>query len=144
MDNREIIRLFGKMWNEEDYDTARQIIAENMTFRSSLGEQNTGIDPFCEYVRGVHKALGNFHCEVEDVVSEGAKVVAKILFSGEHRDVFFGVPATGRKVEWYGAGFFDVEDGKIQRLWFMGDVDGIKRQLLPGAEARAGWKQAAD
>ena len=138
MDNREIIRLFGQMWNEQDYDTAGKIIAEDMTFRSSLGEQNTGIKPFCEYVRGVHKALGDFRCEVEDVVSEGDKVVAKILFSGEHRDVFFGVPATGQRIKWYGAGFFDLADGKIQRLWFLGDVDGIKRRLLPGAGA--GWR----
>jgi predicted ester cyclase len=46
-------------------------------------------------------------------------------------DPFFGVQATGREIAWSGAAFFKIEDGLIAELWVLGDIDAVKRQLMP-------------
>ncbi len=140
MNNREIIKRFEQMWCEGNHAIASEIIDENVTFRSSLGVKNSGLSPFIEYLDGVLKALGDFRCELDDMISEGDKIAAKMLFHGKHRDVFFGVEATNKIIQWDAIAFFEIRDGKIQSLWFLGDVDGIRRQLSPEGGVQASWK----
>jgi len=140
MDNREIIRRFEQMWCEGDHAIANEIMAGNVTFRSSLGVTNSGLDRFIDYIDGVRKALENFRCELDDMISEGNKIAAKMLFYGKHRNPMFGVEATGKIIKWDAIAFFEIRDGKIQSLWFLGDVDGIRRQLMPEGGEQAGWR----
>ena len=58
------------------------------------------------------------------------------IFTGIHRDTFFGVAATGKPVRWAGAAFFTGDRGQITRLWVLGDIDAVKQQLgAPTASA---------
>ena len=65
-----------------------------------------------------------------------ARASARMLFTGIHRDTFFGVAATGKPVRWAGAAFFTGDRGQITRLWVLGDIDAVKQQLgAPTASA---------
>jgi predicted ester cyclase len=56
-----------------------------------------------------------------------------MTFTGIHRGVFFDVPATGRVITWVGAAFFTIARNRVTRLWVIGDIDAVKRQLGVGA-----------
>jgi steroid delta-isomerase-like uncharacterized protein len=124
-------RFYHVVWNHADEGEARRILHPDFIFRASLGPQLRGPDGFIAYLRSVHAALENFICDIEELIEADERAVAKILFHGIHRGPFFGVAPTGREVAWSGAAFFKTKDDLITELWILGDIDAVKRQLMP-------------
>jgi predicted ester cyclase len=126
-------RFYNEVWNQADEGTAREILHRNFVFRGSLGPDLRGLDGFIAYLRAVHAAFAGFTCTVEELIEMPERVAAKMLFRGTHCAPLFGVEATGRDIVWNGAAFFKIRDGLIAELWVLGDIDAVKRQLLPEA-----------
>ncbi len=80
-------------------------------------------------MRGIHRALGDYVCIIEDMVVMDNRIAARMLFKGRNQDEFFGVTATGREIAWAGAAFFTMNGSRITELWVLGDVDSVKAQL---------------
>jgi predicted ester cyclase len=70
------------MWNRWDVALADELIAEQMTFRGSLGNSVQGREGFKEYVRAVREAFPDFHNRVEELVGEVDRVVARLTNTG--------------------------------------------------------------
>lgn len=131
---RELVESFyDDVWNRRDIDAARRIIAPDFRFRGSLGPEKRGLDGFLDYLDAVHAALDGFTCIVEDLVETPERAAARMRFRGVHQAELFGVPATGKTIEWSGAAFFTVRQEQLAELWVLGDVDAVKRQLGPAA-----------
>ena len=62
-------------------------------------------------MRDVHRALGDYRCIIDELVTDGDRAAARMRFTGKHRAEFLGVAATGRQVTWAGAAFFRFEAG---------------------------------
>ena len=69
---------------------------EGFIFRGSLGQTKRGRDGFAEYVEFVRDALSEYRCEIQEMVCEGSRVVAKVLFSGVHQE---GVSRVSRNLQ---------------------------------------------
>jgi predicted ester cyclase len=130
-------RFYNEVWNRADERVAREILDPDFRFRASLGPELRGPDGFIVYLRAVHAAVGNFTCTIEELVATADRAAAKMMFHGIHREKFFGVAATGRAVHWSGAAFFAMRGGRIASLWVLGDIDGLKRQLMPERPAES-------
>lgn len=130
-------RFYDVVWNTANEDVAREILAPDFRFRASLGPERVGPDGFIDYMRAIHAALATYICTIEELLVDGARASARMTFSGVHRAEFFGVPATGRRITWSGAAFFDTDINRITRLWVLGDVDAVKQQL--GADPNRGF-----
>lgn len=126
---QQVARFYREIWNRPDPSVVPEILAPDVSFRGSLGAVKTGHAEFGDYVRDVTFALGEYRCDIENLVAEADQVVARMMFSGVHRDAFLGVPATGRRVAWAGAAFFRFDDGLVSDLWVLGDVYGLLEQL---------------
>ncbi len=101
MSPRELVEAFYfEVWNRADEDRAREILHDSFRFRGSLGAERIGPDGFIAYLRDVHRALGDYRCIIDDLVVEEDRAAARMRFTGRHRDVFQGVPATGRQITW--------------------------------------------
>ena len=122
-------KFYHRIWNNKEEEVAFYIMDEYVTFRGSLGFQARGIQEFLDYLRSVHRALGNYTCRIEDIVEEKEKTAVKLTFKGYHQGRFFGVDGTGREIQWAGVAFFHISNGKICDVWVLGDVSDIKRQL---------------
>jgi steroid delta-isomerase-like uncharacterized protein len=89
-----------------------------------------------------HSAFADFAYTIEDQIAEGDKVATRYTISGTHQGEFFGVPATGKRIEMSGISIdrFD-ESGKMVEEWPEYDLLGAMRQLgavpEPGQGARA-------
>ena len=51
-----------------------------------LGQNNRGCTGFAEYVDMAHKALREYRCIIEELMSEGNKVFVKMTFTGIHQN----------------------------------------------------------
>ncbi len=127
---RELVeRFYHEVWNRADEAAARAILDKDFRFRGSLGPERRGQNGFIEYMRSIHRALGDYVCIIEDLVATEDRAAARMTFKGTHRAEFFGVGATGREIKWAGAAFFRIENGRIAELWVLGDIDSVRRQL---------------
>jgi len=124
-----VVRFYGEVWNLANETVAREILHPALQFRSSLGAELQGVDEFLRYMRELHSALAEYRCIIDELVTTESRAAARMTFSGTHRAAWLGVPATGRVITWAGAAFFTVAQGQITRIWVLGDIDVIKRQL---------------
>jgi steroid delta-isomerase-like uncharacterized protein len=121
--------FYERIWNAGDLAAAAGLLAEDFSFRGSLGSELVGVEAFLEYVRSVRSALEGYRCEILACVSEGNAAFAKMRFSGRQVGPFQGYPPTGKIVEWLGAALFRFERGTIAELWVLGDLAGLDAAL---------------
>lgn len=129
---RLIERFYHQVWNAGDEGVARQILHKDFVFRGSLGPEHTGPEGFIDYLRAVRVALPDFVCNIQEIVTEDKRAVARMEFVGTHGGTFYGVLPTGQKITWSGAAFFQTDGQRITELWVLGDIDAVKRQLGVG------------
>lgn len=123
-------QFYLQLWNQRDYEIANQILQEQVNFRGSLGPAMVGIDRVCEYVKSVTDALQNYTCEIQEIVADGEKAAAKVLFRGIHVGQFMGFEPTGKEVSWLGAAFFESENGLLTTIWVLGDIQSLTSNLM--------------
>ena len=66
---------------------------------------------------------------VEDLISEGDRVVARATVRGTHQGEFSGIAPTGRAVEATAIAIYRVRDGRIAESWVEADFLGLLAQL---------------
>lgn len=66
---------------------------------------------------------------VEDTIVSGDKVVMRWSCTGTHEGKFLGIEPTGQSIEITGITIFQVNNGKISRLWNNWDTFGLMQQL---------------
>ena len=77
----------------------------------------------------VHKALGDYKCIIEELVSEGDKVFTKMTFTGIYRGEFLDYSPTHESVSWNGCALFTFDGGRIADVWVLGDLKNLENQL---------------
>ena len=65
-------QFYERIWNAGDLDAVSALLAEDFTFRGSLGADLRGHAAFKDYVRSVRSALESFTCDILACVTEGA------------------------------------------------------------------------
>jgi steroid delta-isomerase-like uncharacterized protein len=131
--NKALVRrYYEEMWNRWDLSLAEELLAPDLKFRGSLGTEAEGIRDFRRYARMVWLAFPDFHNEIEDLVADGDRVVARVTYTGTHRGEVLGMAATGRRVRYDGMGWFGIADGRIAEVWVMGDRIRLLEQIQGG------------
>jgi predicted ester cyclase len=126
----QVRKFYVVIWNAHYKSAIPDIIDEQFEFRGSSGQEKKGHEGFVEYLDMVHCALGVYECSIEEMIADGAKVFARMKFSGTHRGVFLGYEPTGKKVSWDGAALFHFKAGLVSTLWVLGDIKALERQLV--------------
>ena len=134
MHKEQVRRFYEVLWNAHDKDAMPSVLHENCTFRGSLGQEKRGHSGFAEYVDMVHKALGDFRCVIQELVSEGDKVFAKMTFTGIHQDELMGYSPTGQQVSWNGCALFTFKGERIADVWVLGDLKNLEEQMMANAK----------
>jgi steroid delta-isomerase-like uncharacterized protein len=122
-------RFYEELWNRWDLAVADQILAPDLRFRGTLGNELRGRDAFKGYVDEVRAAFPDWHNQIDELIEAGDRVVTRMTWSGTHEGELRGMAPTGKRVSYAGAGFFTVEDGLITVAWIVGDTDELWRAL---------------
>ena len=117
------------MWNHFDKSLITILLTEDIRFRGSLGQNKNGYAEFAEYVDFVQRTFPDFSNEIEEVISEGNKAFARLAYRGTHRGEFFGIAASGKRIQYAGAAVFTFRACKITEVWVLGDLFGLMSQL---------------
>lgn len=128
--NKETVRKFyDAIWNNADKTVIPELLTEDFLFRGSLGLMQRGHIGFANFMDQIRAAIGEYRCDITDLVAEDDRVCARILYSGIHRGDLFGYAATHGRIKWDGVAIFRFRDGKIAELWVLWDVNDVMKQL---------------
>jgi len=129
-------RFFEEVWNKGNFQAADQIVAPDYVDHDAITSK-TGPEGVREEVSLFRNAFPDLIFAIEDVITEGDKVVTRISATGTHKGDLAGIPATGRRGAITGIVITRYESGKAAEAWVHFDFLGLYRQL--GAiPARAG------
>jgi predicted ester cyclase len=79
-------------------------------------------------------AFPNYELQIEDLVEEGNKVVARMTFKGVHNGDFAGMAPTSKKVELPIIVMYEFENDKITNHWVGADQGALRAQLVAEPE----------
>ena len=88
-----------------------------------------GIEGVKAYIRMFHDAFPDIRATVEDVISEGDKVVARVTVRGTHEGELMGVAASGKSVQFESIDIVRVQDGKAAEHWGVTDAMTLMQQI---------------
>jgi steroid delta-isomerase-like uncharacterized protein len=132
-ENKQLIRRwFEEVWNKGRADAIEEMLDENgIAHGLSDDPANpikgpSGFRPFHTVFR---QAFPNLTVDVEDVIAEGDKAVARCSVRGKHEGEFRGIAATQAPVEFTGIAIVRIENGKIVEAWNNFDFMTMHRQV---------------
>jgi len=116
--NKElVVRLIDEVWN-----------AGELRRLPELWE-----GPSRDEAYSMHKiltgAFPDLRIDIEDLIAEGDKVVARMTFRGTHQGPFRGIAPTGRQVRFTAIRVYRIAHGKIVGSWANHDALGLLGQL---------------
>ncbi len=128
--NKELVRRYQEAHNTNDLDALNDIVAVDLIAHSLM----PGLPPGLEGGKLVHQmavgAFPDFHATIEDLIAEGDKVAARMIFRGTHTGgEFMGIPPSGRSFAFSATAIFRIAGGKIVEHWGDEDALGWLQQL---------------
>ncbi len=100
-----------------------------------LPGQGDGLDGLKDRLTMLREGLAP-HFTIEDVISEGDKLVVRWTNSGTHVGDFLGIPATNKRFSVAGIDIYRLVDGKLAEHWHVVDQLAMLQQLglIPAPE----------
>ena len=127
--NKQLYRSYiEEMWNKRNPSAADRYLAAN--FIEHNQHLPPGLDGRKQFVASVLAGFSDYHAEIQEVLADGDKVVARVLWTGTQDGPFLGRPATGKKLRFSTADFFRIENGKFVEHWDV--VDSLPRAIALG------------
>src|SRR5437762_80491 len=100
-ENKDVIRRYRQMHNENRLDRLGEVLADNFTPHTML----PGVPPSVESARNIHMGsvaiFPDVHTTTEDLIAEGDKVVERWTQTATHTGAPFfvgNIPASGKRV----------------------------------------------
>jgi steroid delta-isomerase-like uncharacterized protein len=116
--------------NAGDLDAFGRLLADDFIEHEEtpgLAPTKDGVITFFQMQR---VAFPDMHMQVEDVVADGGKVVARVRYTGTHRGEFMGMPATGKGVDVQLIDMFVIgDDGLVHEHWGVMDALALMQQV---------------
>jgi steroid delta-isomerase-like uncharacterized protein len=127
--NKQVMRrIYDEMVSGHDLDLLDEFFAEDVRENEELGGGH-GRAGLRSFFTMLFTAFPDYRAEIEDLVAEGDRVVARITGSGTHLAEFLGVPATGVRVAVPGIDIMRFRDGQVIEHWGVTDALGLLKQL---------------
>ena len=77
-------------------------------------------------------AFPDIRVDIGDIIQEGDKVAARVVFTGTHKGEFMGVPATNKEIQIRILDICQFRDDKMVAHWGLLDAAGIMEQMGVG------------
>jgi len=139
--NEAVIRRWIEAYNERDLEAEADVLAPGFVAHVPAAPGPLkGLEAWRRFSGPFAEAFPDLRLTVEDVVSEGEKVAARVAFRGTHRGgEFQGIRPSGKEVAFSSIELNRVVGGKVEEHWVELDLLGLMQQLgaVPPPEEQA-------
>lgn len=117
--NVELVnRWFHEVFLNGDIKALEEIAAEDLILHSQgVDEGMVGRDNFNNWLSWYREAFQNSEWVINDIISEGDKIVARYTGQSTYKGGLLNIPSTNQRIVETGILILRVEDSKIKELW---------------------------
>ena len=91
-------RTFDEVMSKGNLSILDEVIGEDYVNHDAPPQVAHGTAGMRAMVTMLRTAFPDLHIQIEELIADDEKVVARTIMTGTHRGPFFGIPATGRSV----------------------------------------------
>lgn len=128
LSNRDVALQFYTVYNEKRVDLLPQILAKEY-----VGHVNAhdivGADAATGFISGFLAGIPDAFYNVHETLDVGDRVICRWTCTGTQTGNFYGMPATGKKIDVKGITIFRIAHGQIAELWNVWDQFTLVEQL---------------
>jgi predicted ester cyclase len=127
--NEAVVRRFlAELWSEGELGVADELVAPD--HRHHLGDDTlSGPDGVKGAVTWLRDAFPDLRFEIDDLISDGDRVVVRWTARGTHLGTFSEIEPTGRQVAWTGCDWFRLRSGQLVEAFVISDGGEFYDQL---------------
>ena len=133
--NRELIKRFTEGFNEGNIEIFKELSAPEFRYYSpSNSPQPKSLEKMIEGFQLEFKGLPDYRCMTHELIAKGDKVIARFTCTGTHEGEYWGIPASGNKIEYDGIDIFHIKEGKIVEM--REELDSLGLMMKLGMELK--------
>jgi predicted ester cyclase len=122
-------RRYDTFWTTGEEAMARSALASNFMDRTLPPGRPQGIEGPLTASKAFRAAVPDLHCDVEQMMVVGDRVVSHLRFTGHFTGTFNDVQGTGQTVNFIATDIYRITDGKIAENWHLEDNLTLIRQI---------------
>jgi predicted ester cyclase len=127
--NKAIIGRYVEATNQGELDVFDDLVIPDYVDHDALPGQEPGRDGLKKAYKMFSDPFPDLNYRFDDLIAEGDLVVGRGVITATHEGLFFGVPATHKKVHWTGTRLFRLRGGKVVEGWINLDMMGLMQQM---------------
>ena len=128
--NKLAMRRFTEFINTADQNLGEELITADAQFWvPGRPESMRGLAGYMNVLGMMRSGFSDVQWSLEETIAEGDKVAARFTMRGTHDGAFFGVPATGKKIEVLAMNFYRLAEGKFVEEYGQPDLLGLLQQI---------------
>jgi steroid delta-isomerase-like uncharacterized protein len=133
--NKQVVRSFiERVYTQLDPTGVDDLVADDFVWHGSTSQAD-GKTFLRESTQRMGKALDNIGFDIDDLIAEDDRVVARVTARARQIGEFMGMPASNKSYEIGEIHIFRLRDGKIVEHWHELDAMGMMKQLKGDAAA---------
>ena len=130
MEHAATARRLYELLSAGDVDGFGELLADDFIEHEAIPGLAPSKDGVKKFFRMQIAAFPDLRLAVEDVIADGAKVVARVRYTGTQQGEFQGMPATGKAVDIQLIDIFAfADDGRVREHWGVIDLMAMMQQL---------------
>ena len=130
MDHAATMRRTYELINAGDIAGFGELVAENFVEHQGGPGFPATKQGTLDFFRALLDAFPDAHMNVEDLIADGAKTVARARITGTHRGDFLGIPPTGSSVDVHLIDIMRFDGaGQVCEHWGVADMLSLMQQL---------------
>ena len=122
-------RLLEDEISHANFAITEEVVHPDFVDHTNPPGMQHGIEGHQAIVRLFTASFPDLQWDIEDLIAEDDRVVARTVMQGTHLGDFFGLAPTGRKVTMRGIHIIRVAEGKVIEHWGCNDDLDLMRQL---------------
>ena len=128
--NKALMSRFTDFINTASEDLAKELISPHAIFHvPGRPEPLQGPSGYLAIIGMMRAGFPDIQWTLDEMIAEGDKVAARFTMRGAHKGTFFGVPASGKKIEVKAMNFYRLAEGKIVEEHGQPDLLGLLQQI---------------
>jgi len=109
--------------------TIDEVVAPDVLIHMPLPIEAPGTQAFRQLWAMLLRGLPDLHLTIEDLITEGDKVVMRASVTGTHQGEYMGVQPTGKSITYNEIFIFRFAGGRMAEMWGVVDVFSQMKQL---------------
>ena len=124
-----VLRFYEEVFNKKNRAAIDEFIDPNQVDHAAPPGTPAGLKGVKQTLNMYLTAFPDLHFTVEDIISEGDKVVTRLTCRGTQQGTFMGIPPTGKQATTTAIDINRFAGGKCVEHWLNMDTLGLLQQL---------------